>query len=232
MWKLMKLEWKKNNLKKYIVKSSLITVILFGLLFMMSGELEGMETVEIYGGSMLSASARMFADMSFMLCTSVMLTSVIVGSYRNKTMDLMFSYPIKRRKILFSKMLVVWIFGFTALVLCKLCLHGGFFLAGLLTDFHAEGITSGEIFFRQSFWAELAIDSAAMISISYVVLLAGIKMKSTKAAMVSAFVVILLTQGNIGSYTLVNNIPFYAALMALAAAAVFLCIYKIEEKDV
>ena len=71
-----------------------------------------------------------------------------------------------------------------------------------------------------------------MISISYVVLLAGIKMKSTKAAMVSAFVVILLTQGNIGSYTLVNNIPFYAALMALAAAAVFLCIYKIEEKDV
>ncbi len=49
MWKLMKLEWKKNNLKKYIVKAAAVTVILFLLLFMTSGELESKETVEYTG---------------------------------------------------------------------------------------------------------------------------------------------------------------------------------------
>ncbi len=69
MWKLMKLEWKKNNLKKYIVKAAAVTVILFLLLFMTSGELESKETVEIYGQSMIYAAIKMFADSYFILCT-------------------------------------------------------------------------------------------------------------------------------------------------------------------
>lgn len=84
MWKLMKLEWKKNNLKKYIVKAAAVTVILFLLLFMTSGELESKETVEIYGQSMIYAAIKMFADSYFILCTGVMLASVIISAYRDK----------------------------------------------------------------------------------------------------------------------------------------------------
>jgi len=147
-------------------------------------------------------------------------------------MDLMFSYPIKRQKILFSQMLVVWIFNFVALVLCKLFLFGGFFLLGNWTGIALQGITSGEIFGQAAFWLELAMDSAAMVSISYVVLFVGMRAKSSKAAILTSFLVIVLTQGNIGSYTLINNVPFYLALTALAAVSVFLCVYKIEERDV
>ena len=232
MWKLMKLEWKKNNLKKYIVKAAAVTVILFLLLFMTSGELESKETVEIYGQSMIYAAIKMFADSCFILCTGVMLASVIISAYRNKTMNLMFSYPIKRQKILFSQMLVVWIFNFVALVLCKLFLFGGFFLLGNWTGIALQGITSGEIFGQVAFWLELAMDSAAMVSISYVVLFVGMRAKSSKAAILTSFLVIVLTQGNIGSYTLINNVPFYLALTVLAAVSVFLCVYKIEERDV
>ena len=233
MWKLMKLEWKKNNLKKYIVKVAAVTVILFLLLFMTSGELESKETVEIYGQSMIYAAIKMFADSCFILCTGVMLASVIISAYRDKTMDLMFSYPIKRQKnICFHKCWLYGYFNFVALVLCKLFLFGGFFLLGNWTGIALQGITSGEIFGQAAFWLELAMDSAAMVSISYVVLFVGMRAKSSKAAILTSFLVIVLTQGNIGSYTLINNVPFYLALTALAAVSVFLCVYKIEERDV
>lgn len=53
MWKLMKLEWKKNNMKKYVGKAAVVTVIIFLMIFATSGELNEVETVEIYGKSMI-----------------------------------------------------------------------------------------------------------------------------------------------------------------------------------
>ena len=78
MWKLMKLEWKKNNMKKYVGKAAVVTVIIFLMIFATSGELNEVETVEIYGKSMIGAGVDMFANMAFMLCTAVMLSSLII----------------------------------------------------------------------------------------------------------------------------------------------------------
>lgn len=231
MWKLIKLEWKKNNIRKYAVKAAISVLILLVMILAVSGELEGEETVELYGKDMISAAVGMFSNMTFMLMTGVMLSVYIVTSYRDGTMALMFSYPIKRRKILMSKMLAVWIFGVIALVLCKLFLYIGLFLASPWIPISSLGILSGDIFTKPFFYLDILMNSAVMISISYTVLLVGIKTKSSKATIIAELFVIILTQGNIGPYTLFNNIPFYVLLAALASAAVFLCLYRAEIKD-
>ena len=41
-----------------------------------------------------------------------------------------------------------------------------------------------------------------------------------------------VTQGNVGTYTLVSNVPFYALLFVLAVLSVYLSIYNVETKDV
>lgn len=232
MWKLMKLEWKKNNMKKYVAKAAVITIIIFLLILVTSGELDGTETVEIYGKNMIGAGVEMFSNISFMLCTSVMLASLIISSYKDRTMDLMFSYPIRRQKILFSKMLIVWIFNFSALVLCKLMVYGGLVLASPLTHITASSVLPDGTFANMFFWLEILANSARMVSISYVTLFVGMRMKSSKAAIVSSWLVMLLTQGNIGSYTFVNNIPFDISLAVLSAVSVFLCVYRVETRDV
>lgn len=231
MWKLMKLEWKKNNMKKFVIKAAIVTGIIFLMVLATSGELDDMETVETYGKSMIGTAVDMFANMAFMLCTAVMLASVIVGAYKDKTMDLMFSYPISRQKILLSKMLVVWIFNFSALILCKLMVCGGLVLAGPLAHIPAESVLPGG--WRDvSFYLEILVDSAIMVSVSYTALFVGMRMKSSKAAIVAACIVMLLTQGNIGSYTLVHNLPFYLGMVALSAVSVFLCVHGVETRDV
>lgn len=48
---------------------------------------------------MISAPIELFTNMAYLIFTGVMLSTFIVSAYKNKTMNLMFSYPIKRQEI-------------------------------------------------------------------------------------------------------------------------------------
>lgn len=228
MLKLIRLEWKKNNIAKYVIRTYLMTAVLLLLIIACAGELEAKETELAYGNSMLKSGVELFTNMSFILLTSVMLASFIVGSYKNKTIHLMFSYPISRKKILLSQMLSVWIFNFTALVLSKIFIYGMLIIAQEYTYITAEGIAleSG------MFYLEILVDSAVMVSVSFIALLIGLKMKSSKATIIAGTIIVCLTQGNIGAYTFIGNITFYAMLLLISAVSVFLALYKIETRDV
>lgn len=227
MMKLIRLEWKKNNVLKYIRNAVITTVVLAIMIVPMAGELEASGTVQLYGNSMLCTTTELFVHMAYIIFTGVMLAAFLVGAYEKKTMNLMFSYPIKRKKILLSKMAAVWIFNLIAMIVSKVLIY----LALILTR-SFTGISASEIQFgRLSFWLEILLGSAAMVSISYISLLIGLKMRSSKATIVSSVVIVCFTQGNIGSATLANNIPFFVILFAAAMVSVYLSIYNVETKD-
>lgn len=228
MLKLMKLEWKKNNIMKYIRNAVIVTAVLLPFILLTAGELEGDETVFDYGKGMINAGIDLFANMSFMVFTGVMLSAFVISAYENKTMGLMFSYPIRRRRILASKMLAVWIFNFTAMVLCKLVLYGAVVLTKGYTHISAESICFGST----GFYLQILLSSAVMVSVSFLSLPIGLAAGSSKAAIVAAVVIVCLTQGQIGDYTLANHMGFYMVLLALSAAAVFFTLYGVEKRDV
>lgn len=227
MLKLIRLEWKKNRVGTYIRNAVIMTVILSLMLTAMAGELETVETVEAYGTDMINASVDLFMNMAYIIFTGVMLASFIVGAYEKRTMHLMFSYPISRKKILISKMAAVWLFNVAAVVISKAFTFGMMLLARPFLGISAAGIA----FDAPSFWLDMLLGSAAMVSISYIALLVGLLMKSSKAAIVTAVVITFLTQGNIGSATLVNNLAFYGMLLVIAAWAVFLSLHRVEVRD-
>lgn len=117
MWKLIKLEWKKNDIGKYIRNAAILFPALLLLTVLVASDSET---------DKISLFIETLTNMSYLVFTSVMLSSFVVSAYTNKTMSLMFSYPIKRQKILVSQMLAVWIFSFVALILTRLLLCGGF----------------------------------------------------------------------------------------------------------
>lgn len=127
MLKLVRLEWKKNNIGKYIkgviIMAALLGLFVFALAFLgIANDPDG--TLDAAPGTdVISAPIELFTSMAFLIYTSVMLASFIVSAYKNKTMNLMFSYPIKRQKILASQMIAVWTFNFAALILTKLAIY-------------------------------------------------------------------------------------------------------------
>ena len=228
MLKLIRLEWKKNNIMKYMWKALAMVIILLLLLLTIAGELEAAETRFDYGNSMLKSGVELSTNMSFIILTCVMLASFIVGTYKNKTINLMFSYPINRKKIVLSQMLSVWIFNFIALTLSKVLIYCVLVAVKKYTFISADGIRLGD----SMFYVEILVDSAVMISISFTALMVGLMMKSSKATIIAGMIIVCLTQGNIGVYTLAGNIPFYITLLMLSAVSVFLSLYKLETRDV
>ena len=228
MLKLIKLEWKKNHIWKYTRNAAITTVILAALLLMAAGELETEETVRAYGGSMLGTSVGLFVHMAYIVFTGVMIAAYIVGAYRKGTINLMFSYPIKRAKIILAKVCAVWIFNFAAMVISKAVIYTVLIATKSLTGISATSLLVGE----PLFWLDAILSSAAMVSISFIALPIGLIMKSSKAAIVASVIIVCFTQGGIGSVTLANNMTFNAVLFAAAVVSVWLSVRRVEMRDV
>lgn len=228
MLKLIKLEWKKNNILKYVRNAAITTAALLVFLLMAAGELETVETVQSYGKSMLDTSVGLFVHMSYIIFTGVMIAAFIVGAYEKKTIHLMFSYPIKRSRIILSKIGAVWLFNFAAMVISKAVIYLVLTASKSFTGISAAGLSVGE----PSFWLEAVLSSAAMVSISFIALPVGLKLKSSRAAIVAAVIIVCFTQGGIGSATLANNMTFYAILSVVAVISVWLSVWRVETRDV
>lgn len=233
MLKLIRLEWKKNNIGKYIRNAVILAIILCTFLFALAylGIANDPDTGmpdAAPGNEMTSSSIELFTGMAFLVFTGVMLASFIVTAYKNKTMNLMFSYPIRRQKILVSQMLAVWIFNLIALILTKLLVYGCvlvgslFMKSAFLLDFNMASA---------SFYVQLILKSIVMVSMSFIALFIGLAMKSSKATIISSFLLIFLTQANIGDFTLKDNLVFPVILTGISVVFAVLSVCHAETKD-
>lgn len=232
MLKLIRLEWKKNDIGTYVRNVLILTVFLCLFLFALAflgiaedpdGTLDAAE-----GMNVISAPVELFTSMSFLVFTGVMLASFIVSAYKNKTMNLMFSYPIKRQKILMSQMMAVWLFNFIALTVSKLLIYGCVAIGSknmepsFIIDFDMGSL---------NFYVQLLVKSAVIVSMGFIALFVGMTVKSSKATIVTSFILIFLTQANIGDITLADNLIFPVLLTVASFVFAALSIVNAETKD-
>lgn len=233
MLKLIKLEWKKNNIRKYICKVIILAAILCLFLYAMAylGIANDPDTGMPDAApehNTISSSVELLTSMSFLVLTGVMLSNFIVSAYKNKTMNLMFSYPIKRQKILISQMLAVWIFNFVSLTLTKLLLYGCILFA---SQFKTSFFPLGFDMSSPGFYIQLLTKSFVIITMGFIALFIGMAYQSSKTVIVSSFLLIFLTQANVGDFTMSGNAAFSAFLTLLSLFFAFLSVCRVETRD-
>ena len=67
-----------------------------------------------------------------------------------------------------------------------------------------------------SFYIQLILKSVVIVSMSFIALFVGIAMKSSKAAIVTSFLLIFLTQANVGDFTMSENVLFPVILTGIS----------------
>src|SRR5699024_12401480 len=75
------------------------------------------------------------------------------------------------------------------------------------------------------------LKAVVIVTMSFIALFVGMAMKSSKATIVSSFLLIFLTQANVGDFSLSDNAVLPAVLMVLSLVFAFLSIYNVETKD-
>lgn len=233
MLKLIKLEWKKNNIAKYIrnvvILAAVLCLFLFALCYLGIADSPDSGIPDAApGNDMISSSIELFTSMAFLVFTGVMLSGFIVSSYNNKTMNLMFLYPIKRQKVLVSQMLAVWIFNFTALAATKLLIYGCVLLG---SQFMVSSFPLDYNMAEPGFYVQLLVRSIVTVTMGFIALFIGMAMKSSKATIVASFLLILLTQANMGDLTFRDNAVIPVILTVVSLVSAFLSVREAETKD-
>ena len=202
MFKLMQLELKKFKFQ-FISKGTIIAnlCILAFLLFVTSvGKAEG-------DPMWLTAEEGIVMINIFVMCTFIIyggcvLSKFVISEYRQKTIQLMFMYPINRKKLLLSKLCIVFIF-----TVLNVFLGNVFLITSMSIAEHFIDMIPGE-FDMQTIVKTLPMLIASIMTsglLAIVPLYFGMRKKSTVHTVVAAVIITMLTCSNSGVEVMISR---------------------------
>jgi hypothetical protein len=119
----------------------------------------------------------------FATLSSIMYTRFVIDDYKEKRAILLFSYPIRRDKILFAKLTVVFLFTMTMMIICNLLAFGIFSVSESISPL-VDGMLSVQTLLRTLKVTVIMAVTAAEIGITATGI--GFLRKSVPATIVSA----------------------------------------------
>ena len=119
---LMKLEIKKYKLTKYIkgIFIATVCIIAFITVSLIDSMTDPKQTKDTYDS--IIRMLNLLVTGTFVIFSSVLTAKYIIGEYKDRTILLMFTYPIKREKIILTKLAMVCSFtGISIAISYALC---------------------------------------------------------------------------------------------------------------
>src|SRR5699024_12418908 len=98
------------------------------------------------------------------------------------------------------------------LVLTKLLIYGCILLG---SQFMVSSFPLDYNMASMGFYVQLLLKAVVIVTMSFIALFVGMAMKSSKATIVSSFLLIFLTQANVGDFSLSDHAILPAVLMVL-----------------
>lgn len=233
MLKLMRLEWKKHQISSYFKGIAISIVAIFSVVGLMvwASKTESDLMFNDYTGYM--ALTNIFIRITFMIFSAVIITRLVIDEYKNKTIQLLFTYPLQRKKLMQAKLLIVFFFSFFSIIITTVIINIlVFFLNPVLGLFEAP-VSIGEII--ATIPATL-INTFMIAGVGLIPLYFGMRKKSTPATITSAIVIGFLINSTVGNgsgqFSLFDFIAVPIVFCVLGLAIAFLSYHKVDRIDV
>ncbi|HDX9629325.1 TPA: ABC transporter permease [Bacillus cereus] len=229
MLRLMKLELKKFKLGWYVRGAIIANIAILALMILTSvvAQVEG--DPEIRDPQMILLTASTLVRATFIIFGSVLIARLIISEYKNKTILLMFSYPIDRRKMMSSKLAITAIVTFITVILSNILVVGIFFgidsyFSILPNSFTVDQLTQEGI--------KLVPLAVATAGISLIPLYFGMRKRSVPATIVSSLIVVSITMNTNPAFSTATFLPLQLALAVIGVVIAYYGIKNIEKEDV
>lgn len=231
MIKLIKLEMRKFNFSGYlkgVLIANLSIVILVTLINYVERIDRGMipfidimETLKIIG-SLVRAT--------FMIYAAVLIAQLIISEYRNKTINVLFTYPVNRVKLLATKLLFIALLTFLVIVVSNFFGAAAFLGINSIFHFMPTDMLTAEV--RLQYGVMIVVQAAAAASMSLTALYFGMRKKSVSATIVSSIIITVVTVSENAGFSLSSIIAIPLTLGAIGILIAYLTIKDVEVKDV
>ncbi|MED3574773.1 ABC transporter permease [Cytobacillus praedii] len=229
MLKLIKLEMKKFKMGGY-VRSSLITnVIILGVICLISyvENMEGAVVFEDYAVALQLIETIIRA--TYIIFAAVLISRLVINEYKNKSITVLFMYPINRKSLIIAKLLIVVIFTFVNIVAANIFVGGGFYLVDQFAQIVPDQLTLSGLGQHS---ASVVMNALSASCMSLIPLYFGMRKFSGSTTIISSIFIVLIVCQNMNGFTL-NSIVFVPITLAVIGAIIaYLAIRNIENKDV
>jgi ABC-type transport system involved in multi-copper enzyme maturation permease subunit len=228
MLKLMRLEMKKFKLGWYL-KGAIIANILITTLISFTNYVEGKagnEMAATFQDAFILIGA--FVRSTFVVFAAVLIAKLVIDEYKNRTMLIMFSYPISRKKIIASKLLITAILTFCTILLSNIFVAGTISILNNYITIVPDSITVTEFIKEVIKMIPFAISAAGM---SLIPLYFGMRKYSVPATIISSLLVIMIAGSHNPGFSAATFIPLQLGLAAIGVFVAYYAIRNVEKED-
>ncbi|MFJ9461999.1 ABC transporter permease [Viridibacillus arvi] len=232
MLKLMKLEWKKNQLSSYFKGLVFCILGILAAVCLMAWGSKVEDDLMFRNYAEFMSLTNIFIRIVFIIFSSVILSRLVIDEYRNKTIQLLFSYPLKRKRLMQAKLSIVFGFCFFSIIIATLIISVIIYFLNPILGFFATPMSLSEIVVT----VPTTFISAFMIAgVSLIPLYFGMRKKSTATTITSAVIISFLINGNVSSggtqVSLIQFIVVPITLCLLGLLIGYLSYHKVEKID-
>jgi len=224
----MKLEIKKFKMSRYLKGVLIANLIILGVLFIAVYGSKTNTDTDLSNYNAVALVVGTFVRATFSIFAAGLLSRIIIGEYKSKTINILFLYPINRKKIMVAKLAIVVIFTFAAMVLSSIFLNFSLYILNIFVNFIPVALT-GDVLVKNLI--NIVVYSAVFAFVSLIPVYVGMRRKSGSATIITSVILVsLLNNGSNGhSLTSIFIIPIILAFIGVATA--YLSIKDVEKVD-
>ncbi|WP_203340359.1 ABC transporter permease [Planococcus beijingensis] len=225
MLNLIKLEMKRMNLPGVALAFVLINAAIVGMLLLLGTEPDAVE--EFFSSAEdIMMLIELLVVAAFVIYASVLLSTMIIEEFKNKTITVLFMYPVSRKKVLLAKLIIISLLTFF------------FVIASMIIVFYSISIFNGIYSFTPvvlpsallgEYAIHLIVIAIACAGLSLIPLFFGMMKYSVPVTIVSSVLIVALLSSsvdpagtNLLSYTavplLLGIVGFFAATLVVGRA--------------
>ncbi|OWR31958.1 hypothetical protein CDO73_05650 [Saccharibacillus sp. O23] len=230
MLHLVKLELKKVSLRGYVY-GALIAYAAIAAFLLLLYFFEGSDS----SAPAFTSQFEMLTVVNTMVCatfivySSALLSGLVIGEFKDKTMSLLFAYPVSRKQLIFAKLSVVFAWCFVNIVLGNL-LIGTVMLTvnGYVGQVGGE-LAAVELLRHVGFILLQGVGAAGM---SLLPLIVGLPRRSVPATIVSSIFIVSIVNSNNNGFSLSSIVAIPLILAAIGIFGAYLSFRNIDKADV
>ncbi|MGG2064141.1 ABC transporter permease [Bacillus sp. S14(2024)] len=166
---------------------------------------------------------------TFMIFGASLISKFIIQEFQEKTMTVMFMYPISRKKMMIAKLFIIMTFTFLSIVISEIVIFSFFYILNVYESVITERLTMTMISQNAS---KLLMNAIAATGISLIPLYFGMKKYSERTTIVSAVIIMSLLTSGLKVHFSLYDIIFIPIILACAGLLIaYVVVRKIEQVD-
>ncbi|MEC0793057.1 ABC transporter permease [Bacillus licheniformis] len=231
MLNLIKLEFKKTKLGWYYKGAVIANLCILGLLCLIGSEEKNLPQAKM---SMADAASMLlvigiFVRSVFIVFAGVLIAKLVIGEYKNRTITVMFTYPVSRKKLMAAKLLLTGGLTFLTMIVSELILAFIFSQLNDVYQFSPEKLTMHDV---GNEIGSMLIYAASSTGLSFIPLYFGMRKQSVPATIVTSCILTTLLGQQSDEFSLASIIYIPISLVLVGIAIAFWSIRKIDQEDV